>query len=279
MGLGSKTPVEKKGSGMATRLSPRSKPGPPLKTTTTETPAKQLVRKSPRFKETHTTPTTSMPMTQVRSRGDEPTFPMEKDPIRRPTQNPQINLETGLPWTTKAEKRAIKDLLEKRTKGTKEGDSLESSSEEGTPRKQRRTSRELVAKKRVGGGAKKKSRKGATVASMSKGKKILKKTVPSKSNLDQKHGGMLLSVSGQTLAGISRGLKFYRTDEQGRMFDRYGKRIYPEGKVQMVEESSEEEEMKLGVEKLPENDSDDKDTPAEGRQRMVKQREGENILE
>ena len=31
--------------------------------------------------------------------------------------------------------------------------------------------------------------------------------------------------------------------------------------------------------KLPENDSDDKDTPAEGRQRMVKQGEGENILE
>ena len=87
-----------------------------------------------------------------------------------------------LPWTTEAEKQAIKDLLEKRIKGTKEGDSLESSSEEGTPRKQRRTSRDLVAKKRVGGGAKKKSRKGATVASMSKGKKILEKAVPSKSD-------------------------------------------------------------------------------------------------
>ena len=126
---------------------------------------------------------------------------------------------------------------------------MESSSEEGTPRKQRRTSRYLVAKKRVGGGAKKKSRKGATVASMSKGKKILEKAVPSKSDSGQKHGGMLLGVSGQMLAGFSHGLKFYRTDEQGRVFDRYGKRIYPEGEVQTVEESSEEEETELGVEK------------------------------
>ena len=131
----------------------------------------------------------------------------------------------------------------------------------------------------MGGGAKKKSRKGATVAFMSKGKKILKKAVPSKSDSGQKHGGMLLGVLGQTLAGISRGLKFYRTDEQGRMFDRYGKRIYSEREVQMVEESSEEEETELGVEKLPENDSDDEDTPAEGRQRMEKQGQGENILE
>ena len=279
LGLGLKTPVEKKGSSMATRSSLRNKPGPPSKTTTTETPAKQPVRKSPRFKETPMTPTTPMLMMQVGSRGDEPTFPMEKDPIRRPTQNPRINPETGLPWTTEAEKQAKKDLLEKGTKGTKEGDSSESSSEEGTPRKQRRTSRDLVAKKRVGGGAKKKSRKRATVASMSKGKKILKKAVPSKSNSGRKHGGMLLGVSGQTLVGISHGLKFYRTDEQGRMFDRYGKRIYSEREVQMVEESSEEEETELGVEKLPENDSDDEDTPAEGQQRMVKQGQGKKILE
>ena len=182
LGLGSKTPVEKKGSGMATRSSPRNKPGPPLKLTTTETPAKQVVRKSPRFKETPMTPTTPMLVTQVRSKGNEPPFPTEKDPIRRPTQNPQINPETGLPWTTEAEKWAIKDLLEKRTKETKEGSSSESSSKEGTPREQRRTSRDLVAKKRVGGGAKKKSRKGATVASMSKRKKILEKAVPSKSD-------------------------------------------------------------------------------------------------
>ena len=116
----------------------------------------------------------------------------------------------------------------------------------------------------VGGGAKKKSRKGATGASMSKGKKIPKKAVPSKSDLGRKYGGMQLGVSGQTLAGISHGLKFYRTDEQGRMFDRYGERIYSEREEQTVEESSEEEETELGVEKLLENASDDEDTPAKG---------------
>ena len=135
----------------------------------------------------------------------------------------------------------------------------------------------------MGGGAKKKSRKGATVASMGKGKKIPVKAVPSKSDSGQKHGGMLLGVSGQALVGFSHGPKFYRTDEQGRVFDRYGERIYQEGEVQTVEESSEEEEMELGVEKLPENDSDDEDTPlkeiAERRQRMIKQGEGETILE
>ena len=50
---------------------------------------------------------------------------------------------------------------------------------------------------------------------------------------------MLLGVSGQTLAGFSRGLEFYRTDEQGRMFDKYGERIYQEEEVQ-TEESREE---------------------------------------
>ena len=107
----------------------------------------------------------------------------------------------------------IKDLLEKRTEGAKKGDSSESSSEEGTPRKQRRTSRDLVAKKRVGGEATKKSRMGAMVASISKGKKIPVKAVPSKSDSGRKHGGMLLSVLGQALAGFRHGSKFYRTDE------------------------------------------------------------------
>ena len=72
---------------------------------------------------------------------------------------------------------------------------------------------------------------------------------------------MLLGVSGQTLVGFCCGPKFYRTDKQGRVFDKYGKRIYQEGEEQLVEESSEEEEVELGVEKLPENNSDDEDTP------------------
>ena len=113
---------------------------------------------------------------------------------------------------------------------------------------------------------------------MSKGKKILEKAVLSRSDLGRKHEEMLLGVSGQTLAGFSRGLEFYRTDEQGRMFDKYGERIYQEGEVQ-TEESSEEEEMELGVERLPEDDSDDEDILAGKQQRTVKQREGEQTPE
>ena len=81
-GLGSKSPVEKKGSSMATRSSPRSRPGPPSEMTTTVTPAKQPVRKSPRFKETPTTPATPMPTLQLGDKDDDPTFPMAEDPIR-----------------------------------------------------------------------------------------------------------------------------------------------------------------------------------------------------
>ena len=136
LGLGLKSLVEKMGSSMPTRSSPRNRPGPPLEMTTTATPAKQPIRKSPRLKKTPTTPATPMATSQVRDRDDEPTFPMAEDPIRRPTQNPRINPKTGLPWTAEAEKQAIKDLLEKRTEGAGEGDSSESSSEEGTPRKQ-----------------------------------------------------------------------------------------------------------------------------------------------
>ena len=65
---------------------------------------------------------------------------------------------------------------------------------------------------------KKKSRKGAKVASMGKGKKILVKAVPSKSDSGQKHGGMPLGVLGQTLVGFSHEPKFYRTDKQGMVF-------------------------------------------------------------
>ena len=87
-GLGPEMPAERKGLVKATRSSPRNKPVTPLKATATETPARQMVRKSPRFKKTPMTPTTPMPLTQVRSKDDEPTLPMKKDPIRRPMQNP-----------------------------------------------------------------------------------------------------------------------------------------------------------------------------------------------
>ena len=63
------------------------------------------------------------------------------------------------------------------------------------------------------------------------------------------------------------------------MFVKYGERIYQEGEVQTVEESSEEEEAELGVKKLPEDDSDDEDFLASKQQRTVKQREGEQTPE
>ena len=88
-----------------------------------------------------------------------------------PYTESRINPETGLPRTTEAEKWAMREILEKRFEGTKEGDDSESSSEEGTPRKQRRMFQDLVAKKRVGGGAKKKSRKGLQWHHLEKGKR------------------------------------------------------------------------------------------------------------
>ena len=67
---------------MPTGWSPRNRPGSPFETMTTVTPAKQPVRKSPRFKETPTTPVIPMPMSQVGDKDEEPTFPMAEDPIR-----------------------------------------------------------------------------------------------------------------------------------------------------------------------------------------------------
>ena len=71
----------------------------------------------------------------------------------------------------------------------------------------------------MGGGAKKKTRKGATAALMDLGKKVPMKKVPSKTDSGRKHGGMLPSASGQSLAGFCHGPGYYTTDEQRRVFD------------------------------------------------------------
>ena len=114
----------------------------------------------------------------------------------------------------------MREILEKRFAGTKKGDNSENSSEEGTPRKQRRTSQNLVAKKRVGGGAKRKSRKEAMVASLGKGKKIPMKAVPSKSDSGRKHGGMLPGVLGQKLVGFWHGPNFtQQTNRAGHLIN------------------------------------------------------------
>ena len=75
-------------------------------------------------------------------------------------------------------------------------------------------------------------------------------------------------MSGGTPAvGLSQGPGFYHTDEQGRTFDMYGKRIYLEGETQTVTESSDDD---LGVHPLEgvagmedTDDSDNDETLAE----------------
>ena len=144
----------------------------------------------------------------------------------------------------------------------------EEPSEEET---KRRMAKDLVAKKKTWGGAskaKKKSRKGTTVASWGKGKKVLEKKIPQKKVLSRadsgrKHGGM---SGGTPAAGLSWGPGFYHTDEQGRTFDRYGKRIYLEGKTQTVTESSDDdlgEQPLEGFGMVDTDDSDDDETLAE----------------
>ena len=161
------------------------------------------------------------------------------------------------------EREVIQKLLERRSRGQTTPAADFSSSEEETSKKERkgegeepgeeeterRTAKDLVAKKKTGGGvskAKKRSKKGATTASWEKGKNVLEKKtpqkkVPSREDSGRKHEGM---SGGTPAVGFSWGPGFYCTDEQGRTFDRYGKRIYLEVETQTVTESSDDD---LGV--------------------------------
>ena len=76
--------------------------------------------------------------------------------------------------------------------------------------------------------------------------------------------------------GFSRGPGFYQTDEQGRTFDKYGKRIYLEGETQTVTESSDDD---LGVQPLRDvygmtdtDDSNDDETLAEMQKKEVEKK-------
>ena len=101
------------------------------------------------------------------------TRPSPRDlPPKFPTQNPRINTATGAPYTTEAEKWAIRELLKERAK-RQDVPKKDSSSSEGmeapmgiepmtsseeleeeieTPMK-KRTSKDLIAKKRTGEGS------------------------------------------------------------------------------------------------------------------------------
>ena len=128
----------------------------------------------------------------------------EKQKTTTLKQIPRINPETGVPYTTIAKRDAIQRLLEERGKrkampekesSSSEGEAVERIGEkesegiiEGAPKK-RKTLKDLVAKKKTEEGASREriSRKGATPASGSKGKKVPMKKVPSKGDSDQKH--------------------------------------------------------------------------------------------
>ena len=113
-----------------------------------------------------------------------------------------------------------------------------------TPVKKRRTSKDLVVKKRMGGGVsqrRKKSGKGATIASKKKGKKVPEKKVPSKADSNRKHWG----VGGKPSATSQAGAGCYRTDEQGRTYDRYGRRVFDDEAQTMGNTSDEEESWRF----------------------------------
>ena len=190
------------------------------------------------------------PLPQVLVGDDEPALPTAKESYRRLAQNPRINPQTGRPYTSEAEKRAIRFLMEQREEAKQAKERRDESSEDKTPKKRGKTSKDLipkrkrtsakrsveassesssdeeqpkkkpakVAKKRVAGGAtrKRRSRKGATPASQKKGKKVPSKIL-SKADSGRKHGGLLPGTA------FARGAGFYTTDDQGRVFNQYGK--------------------------------------------------------
>ena len=174
-------------------------------------------------------------------------------------------------------------------------DSSDSSSEEETSKKKRkgegeepggeeakRRAKDLVAKKKTGveqARPRRGPRKGPLRLPGKKGKKVLEKKtpqkkVPSRADSGRKHGGM---SSDTPAASFGQGPGFYHTDEQGRTFDRYGKRIYLEGETQTVTESSDDD---LGVQPLggvfgtiDTNDSDDDETLAEVQKKEVERKQ------
>ena len=102
-------------------------------------------------------------------------------------KNPKIDQRTGVPKTSEAEKRHIVELLAGRGIG-KSKESEESEETEKAVRKKkflpRRTSRDLVAKKKTSGratvGKGRKLRKGRVPSAVGVGKKVLPKKVPSR---------------------------------------------------------------------------------------------------
>ena len=102
-----------------TRSSPKLKKNLPA--------PEQPTRSSPRFSRTSAQTggaeeaadpgvirTLETPLPQVLVGDNEPALPTVKELYRRPTQNPQIDPQTGRPYTLEAKKKAIRFLMEQR---------------------------------------------------------------------------------------------------------------------------------------------------------------------
>ena len=104
---------------------------------------------------------------------------------------------------------------------------LEETEEEVKKKKSapRRTSGDLVAKKKTSGGVTigkgRKWRKGGVPSAVGVGKKVLPKKVPSKKGSNRKHVGGK-GFMGTSARGFQHGLGYYTMDDQGWVFDQYG---------------------------------------------------------
>ena len=174
-------------------------------------------------------------------------------------KNPRIDQRMVVQKASEAEKARIKELLAGRKNGKPvEEKGLESSKEEEVEEPtSRRTSKDLVAKKKMSGKAMvrkdRKGGKGGVPSATGLSKKVLQK-VPSRENYGQKYVGRGGSVAASTL-GLQLGLGYYTTDAQDWVFDQYGRRVFRDDEEQMVEESSDDNGD--GKEQQQEGDSDE----------------------
>ena len=110
--------------------------------------------------------------------------------------NPNINPNTGMLRTSEAEKRAIKDLLDRWKRWEEEDSDEEEEEEQREPPPKRWTSLDLVAKKQTGRGASGQRRSGKGQMKGSMGKMQPLKKVPSRDNSGRKHVGRVMTAGG-----------------------------------------------------------------------------------
>ena len=133
--------------------------------------------------------------------------------------NPRINPTMGVLYTTEAERRAIKEILNKRNKRPlqEEGEEEEEMVLKKRKSPLRRTSRDLVVRKKTteGGATNRRKRSGKGAKPTSKRKKTPQKKVPSKQDSGQKYAGRGSYSGSQTTGGFQHGPGYYYTDAKG----------------------------------------------------------------